>query len=81
MKNTATAYLWWFLGFFGFLGFHRFYLRKYGTGVMWLLTGGVLGIGAALDFLTLGWRVEQFNTEHFAENTVPATADNDGKIR
>ena len=69
MKKTGTAYLWWLIGFFGFLGFHRFYLHKYGTGVMWMLTGGVLGIGAALDFLTLGWRVDQFNKNQFAQDS------------
>jgi len=62
LKSKGIAYLLWILGFFGMLGFHRFYICKYGTGIIWLFTGGVFFMGATIDLFTLGGQVEQFNT-------------------
>ena len=31
--SVPVAYLLWFIGGLGALGLHRFYLRKYGTGI------------------------------------------------
>lgn len=62
MKSTGIAYLLWLIGCFGVLGFHRFYLGKIGTGILWLITGGVFGIGALIDLFTLGGQVAQINT-------------------
>jgi len=53
MYSLGMAYLLWAVGGFGTLGVHRFYLRKHGTGVLWLLTGGLFGIGAVVDLFRM----------------------------
>jgi hypothetical protein len=53
VKRCRWAYLLWFLGGFGILGLHRFYLGRWATGMLWLCTGGLLGVGAVADLVLL----------------------------
>lgn len=46
----ATLLLMFFLGIFGF---HRFYVGKVWTGLMFLFTGGWFGLGVIWDFVML----------------------------
>lgn len=50
-KKKSTAALLCF--FFGVLGIHRFYTGKVGTGFLYLLTGGLVGIGVIVDFVKI----------------------------
>ncbi|PWJ42494.1 TM2 domain-containing protein [Sediminitomix flava] len=59
MKSTFITYVLWF--FFGVFGFHKFYLGKNGWGIIYLLTGGLLGIGWVIDLFTIPGQVENAN--------------------
>jgi predicted transcriptional regulator len=63
MYSVGLAYLLWFVSGFGALGFHRFYLGKVPTGLLWMFTGGLLMVGSIYDFFTLGRQVKQANME------------------
>ena len=52
---------WLALVFLGIFGVHRFYLGKVFTGVLYLLTGGLLGVGLIYDTLTLNDQVDELN--------------------
>ena len=50
-----------FLTFLGLFGVHRFYMRKWISGVIYLLTGAVFGLGLLYDFWTLNDQVSERN--------------------
>ncbi len=56
---------WVLLTFVGVFGIHRFYLGKWITGVIYLLTVGLLGIGVAYDFWTLNDQISEANAEAY----------------
>ena len=54
---------WVLLTFVGVFGIHRFYQGKWLSGLVYLLTGGLLMIGVAYDFWTLNDQISLENAE------------------
>jgi TM2 domain-containing membrane protein YozV len=53
---------WVLLTFLGILGIHRIYMGKWISGIIYLLTGGLLGLGVLYDFWTLNEQISIINT-------------------
>ncbi|GMT46145.1 MAG: hypothetical protein IEMM0006_1977 [bacterium] len=62
MKSKIATYFLWF--FFGFFSAHRFYLGKIGSGILYLLTGQLFGIGWIIDLFLIDGMVERYNLEN-----------------
>jgi TM2 domain-containing membrane protein YozV len=52
---------WILLTFLGVFGIHRFYMGKWGTGILYLVTLGLFGIGLIYDFWTLNSQISELN--------------------
>jgi len=55
---------WLLLAFLGWLGGHRFYMGKYVTGLLYLLTFGLCGLGWLYDLCTLNAQISELNHMH-----------------
>lgn len=53
---------WILLTFLGVFGVHRFYLGKWVTGLLYLVTGGGFLIGIVYDFCTLNSQISEVNS-------------------
>ena len=61
-KSYVTAYA--FLLHWGVLGIHRFYLGRVTSGIIWLISGGLFGIGVFFDIFLTGAYVRFWNEDH-----------------
>jgi TM2 domain-containing membrane protein YozV len=52
---------WLLLAFLGLLGIHRMYLGKWITGLIYLCTGGLVGLGYLYDLWTLNDQISLIN--------------------
>ncbi len=55
------AVTWLLHLFLGLFGIHRFYMGKIITGVIYLCTGGLFGVGYVYDTLTLNDQIAEIN--------------------
>ena len=53
---------WLLLTFLGIFGIHRMYMGKWLTGIIFLLTGGLLGFGYLYDFWSLNDQITILNS-------------------
>ena len=53
---------WILLTFLGLFGIHRFYMGKWITGILYLLTGGLFLIGYVYDYWTLNDQLTVLNS-------------------
>ncbi len=66
---------WLLLTFLGLFGAHRFYLGKWPTGLLYLLTGGLAGVGIVYDFCTLNGKISSLN------ESITSSASLTGNVR
>jgi len=59
--NKDYTVSWILLTFLGIFGIHRFYLGKWITGLIWLLTGGLILLGLLYDLWTLNEQIDEVN--------------------
>jgi TM2 domain-containing membrane protein YozV len=50
-RNRLTTFLLCLL--LGYFGVHRFYVGRIGSGILWLLTGGILAVGWIYDLVMI----------------------------
>ena len=64
-RSLVVAYVLWLL--WGMFGVHKFYLGRPVLGFVYLLTGGLLGLGWLYDLFTLPWQVRAYHLRRMGE--------------
>lgn len=59
--RTDYSVAWLLLTFLGIFGLHRFYMGKWITGIIYLLTGGLFLLGVLYDYWTLNGQIDERN--------------------
>ena len=53
VSDRSWKTTFWLSFFFGYLGIHRYYVGKVGTGILYNVTFGLFGIGSLVDFIKI----------------------------
>jgi hypothetical protein len=61
--REGMGFALWALCIAGLFGIHRIYLGKYGTGILYLLTFGLFGIGQFVDLFRMKTLVREANID------------------
>jgi TM2 domain-containing membrane protein YozV len=60
-KSTSTATILTLIGCIGLAGLQRFYLGQTGIGLLYILTGGLIGLGTIYDLIKIKDLVNEAN--------------------
>lgn len=63
--DTDYSLAWIFLLVLGIFGAHRFYMQKWITGIIYLCTAGLFGLGVLYDLWTLNGQVDEINSRDY----------------
>lgn len=64
MKKTGVAYILWLACLLGLCGVQRIYCGKYVSGIIYLFTFGLFGIGQLIDLVLIPKMIEDRNLKH-----------------
>ncbi|EFC37105.1 predicted protein [Naegleria gruberi] len=73
MREQGVAYLLWLGCCIGLFGLHRFYLDSFILGIVWLVTGGLFGIGQLVDLILIPGMVDGCNLKYNNQKQVVIT--------
>ena len=71
MKEKGIAYMLWAAGFMGVCGLQRLYVGKIGTGLLYLFTFGLIGIGQLVDLFLIPGMVQDANNRFLVGQLTP----------
>ena len=63
LRSVGIAYILWAVTLLGVAGLHRFYTGRLGTGLLWLFTFGLCGVGSLVDLFLIPEQVRSFNDQ------------------
>ena len=80
MKEKGIAYILWAGMFMGVCGLQRLYSGKIGTGLLYLFTFGLFGVGQIVDLFLIPKMVDEANMRLALEGVDPAMLGRGGAV-